>query len=95
MERLDLRSLISQVKLLGTLVLISGALIVTLYKGPAIGAVPLPQPSSSTPVTATNDWVIGGIFLATASISIAILIVFSGKRQFHATTRKLCNFSLN
>ncbi|XP_031277168.1 WAT1-related protein At3g28050-like isoform X2 [Pistacia vera] len=73
MEKLGLRSLRSQVKILGTLVSILGAWIVTLYKGPAIGAVPQPQPSSLPAETATNDWVIGGIFLATASLSIAIL----------------------
>ncbi|XP_044486236.1 WAT1-related protein At3g28050-like isoform X2 [Mangifera indica] len=75
MEKSDFRSLGSQVKILGTLVSILGALIVTLYKGPAIGAVPQLQPSSSTVVTTTNDWVIGGIFLATASLSVAILNV--------------------
>ncbi|KAJ0105854.1 hypothetical protein Patl1_17991 [Pistacia atlantica] len=56
MEKLNLRSLISQVKILGTLVSISGALIVILYKGPAIGAVPQPHSSSLPAETATNDW---------------------------------------
>ncbi|KAJ0105853.1 hypothetical protein Patl1_17990 [Pistacia atlantica] len=82
MEKLDLRSLRSQVKILGTLVSILGAWIVTLYKGPAIGAVPQPQPSSLPAETATNDWVIGGIFLATASLSIAILNISQARSNF-------------
>ncbi|KAH9720104.1 WAT1-related protein [Citrus sinensis] len=36
MEKVDLRSLISQIKIIGTLVSIAGAFIITLYKGPSI-----------------------------------------------------------
>lgn len=65
---------------MGTLVSISGALIVTLYKGPAIGApqiqlskTSLPrQPSPSTMLATTNNWIIGALFLATASICLAV-----------------------
>lgn len=73
MEKLDLRSSTSQVKTLGTLVSISGAMIVTLYKGPSIFASPgQPEPSSSTTLVATDSWVIGALLLATAGLCLAI-----------------------
>ncbi|KAJ7945900.1 WAT1-related protein [Quillaja saponaria] len=79
MEKLELRSLRSQIKIMGTLVSISGAMIVTFYKGPAIGIdpgqslknLPPPEPLSSM-LTKTSNWVIGGLLLATASLSLAV-----------------------
>ena len=77
MEKLDLRSLRSQIKVMGTLVSILGALIVTFYKGPLIGDVepmqPQVQPQSSSLtnlLVTTNNWVIGGIIFATAGLSL-------------------------
>jgi hypothetical protein len=74
MEKLDLRSSRSQIKIMGTLVSISGAMVVTLYKGPPIqfsrNSLPL-QPSPSTLFAAANNWIIGGLFLATASLCLA------------------------
>ncbi|KAE8124177.1 hypothetical protein FH972_019084 [Carpinus fangiana] len=76
MEKLELRSSRSQIKIMGTLVSISGALVVTLYKGPpipfSINSLNLPsQPSPSTVLAAANNWIIGGLFLATASLCLA------------------------
>ncbi|KAI9175127.1 hypothetical protein LWI28_027786 [Acer negundo] len=83
MEKLDLISLRSQIKVMGTLVSISGALIVTFYKGPSIGGAAEPMqpqvqpPSSSLTnlLVTTNNWVIGGILFATAGLSLSILNV--------------------
>ncbi|KAK2994500.1 hypothetical protein RJ640_029459 [Escallonia rubra] len=61
MEKLDFKSSSTLAKSIGTVVLVLGAFIVALYKGPALLAIPnfphhlLIQPS---------DWVIGGLFLA-------------------------------
>lgn len=76
MEKLELRSSRSQIKIMGTLVSISGALVVTLYKGPPIpfsrNSLNLPsQPSPSTVLAAANNWITGGLFLATASLCLA------------------------
>uniref|UniRef100_A0A2N9G642 WAT1-related protein n=1 Tax=Fagus sylvatica TaxID=28930 RepID=A0A2N9G642_FAGSY len=75
LEKLDLRSSRSQIKIIGTLVSISGALIVIFYKGPPIqfsnNSLP-PQPSPSTVLATTNNWILGGFFLAIASLSLAI-----------------------
>ncbi|XP_052182380.1 WAT1-related protein At3g28050-like [Diospyros lotus] len=74
MEKLDLGTSRSQIKIMGTLVSISGALIVTFYKGPPVGSFEV----QSSPISASNtlatqsNWVLGGLFLATASLSISI-----------------------
>ncbi|XP_024031281.1 WAT1-related protein At3g28050 [Morus notabilis] len=81
MEKLDLRNSKSQIKIMGTLVSIAGALIVTIYKGPAIvdpqfqstlNTSPSPKLSSHMNLTAANNWIIGGIFLTCANLSFAI-----------------------
>ncbi|KAJ9677679.1 hypothetical protein PVL29_022579 [Vitis rotundifolia] len=69
LEDLDSRSSRSQIKFLGTLISISGALIVTLYKGPPIGGGSI---SSNNHLLKTADnWVIGGLFFAAAGLSLS------------------------
>ncbi|RVW52770.1 WAT1-related protein [Vitis vinifera] len=79
LENLDLRSSRSLIKILGTLVSISGALIVTLYKGPPIGAGLIKSPSISSNdhlQKTANNWVIGGLFFAMAGLSISVWNIF-------------------
>lgn len=79
LENLDLRSSRSLIKILGTLVSISGALIVTLYKGPPIlaGLIKSPSISSNDHLQKTaNNWVIGGLFFAMAGLSISVWNIF-------------------
>ncbi|CAL1391914.1 unnamed protein product [Linum trigynum] len=74
MERVVIRSSSSQAKILGTIVAIAGAFVVTLYKGPPIFQSESPppvqlnyQPSllQSPPTTTTREhWVLGGMCLA-------------------------------
>lgn len=64
MESLALTSYSTQAKIMGTLVSISGALVVVLYKGPTILSTPSdpnPSPMFGTPPT---NWVIGGLLCA-------------------------------
>ncbi|KAK8600080.1 hypothetical protein V6N12_049939 [Hibiscus sabdariffa] len=79
MEKLELRSTKSQIKILGTLVSIAGALVITLYKGPTIlspPAQPHSEPSPPTMLTTTsNNWIIGGLFIATACFSLSANII--------------------
>ncbi|KAF7136611.1 hypothetical protein RHSIM_Rhsim08G0169700 [Rhododendron simsii] len=84
MEKVDFRSSRCQVKIMGTLVSISGALIVTLYKGPTIGSLPVQSPPISSEdsfpsqsslfnmLATESNWILGGLFLAIASLSLAI-----------------------
>ncbi|XVE54929.1 hypothetical protein DITRI_Ditri03aG0121000 [Diplodiscus trichospermus] len=80
MEKLDLKSIQCQIKILGTLVCISGALIITLYKGfPILSSLSPPpsQPSpsrASTMSTTPNNWIIGSIFIVTACLSLSASI---------------------
>ncbi|XP_039067970.1 WAT1-related protein At5g40240-like isoform X2 [Hibiscus syriacus] len=79
MEKLELRSSKSRIKILGTLVSISGALIITLYKGPPILSQPVQPHSEQSPstmlITTSNNWVIGGLFMATAGFSLSASII--------------------
>ncbi|XWS37380.1 hypothetical protein CRYUN_Cryun19dG0038000 [Craigia yunnanensis] len=78
MEKLELKSSKSQIKILGTLVSISGALVMTLYKGPPIlspPAQPHSQPSPSSILTTPNNWIIGGLFVATACLCLSANII--------------------
>ncbi|KAF8399295.1 hypothetical protein HHK36_015160 [Tetracentron sinense] len=80
MGKVDLRKSSSQAKTFGTLISIMGAIMVIVYKGPAIRRASSPSHSnqlrvsppfllySSTP----ENWVLGGLLLAAASLSVSI-----------------------
>lgn len=64
MEKVSLRAKSSQAKIIGTVVSISGAFVVTLYKGPPIilkPSVSLPQPTLLN--SQNSSWIIGGMLL--------------------------------
>lgn len=64
MEKLDWRSSNSQAKIIGTIISISGAFIVTLYKGLPLLMTPLHSNSSHKLLVQMSNWVIGGLLLA-------------------------------
>lgn len=72
MESLDIRKLSSQAKILGTIIAISGAFVMTLYKGQVIHIVTspsnLPQHQLLSLYTRQSNWVLGGICLAITCI---------------------------
>ncbi|KAE8023427.1 hypothetical protein FH972_009121 [Carpinus fangiana] len=77
MEKLDLRVQSSLAKCIGTIVSISGALIVTLYKGlplASIAASPNSQPNEVL-LSAQTNWVLGGIFLTIGSLCLSTLFI--------------------
>ncbi|KAM7252387.1 hypothetical protein ACFE04_024270 [Oxalis oulophora] len=64
MEELDWRKLSSIAKLVGTVVSIGGAFIITLYKGPALLSMPSSLHMSNGQILSQpSDWVIGALFL--------------------------------
>ncbi|CAK8569954.1 unnamed protein product [Lathyrus sativus] len=67
MENIILRSKSSQAKILGSIVSISGALIVVLYKGPMIISSPSTKPlhsiDSQINLTTQSNWILGGSLL--------------------------------
>ncbi|KAL9684107.1 hypothetical protein QQ045_021539 [Rhodiola kirilowii] len=84
MEKVRLQSFRSQIKILGTVASIAGALTVTFYKGPSLWSSSshshsnsvtdfrlLPHLPSFSMLESTSNWVIGGFFFAVASLSLA------------------------
>ncbi|GMJ13181.1 Resistance to Phytophthora parasitica 1, Usually multiple acids move in and out Transporters 36 [Hibiscus trionum] len=77
--KLDWRSSSSQAKTMGTLVSIAGFISVELYRGPFIRTSPvsLSRPLQAIPTlfvfySTPDRWVLGGILLAAANLSISI-----------------------
>ena len=72
MERLEWRSTSSQAKFLGTAISITGAFVVTFYKGPIIlstqSVVVLPHQLLFSPQL---NWVLGGLLLAAEAFIIS------------------------
>lgn len=96
-EKLDVSSSSSQAKLVGTLVSISGALIVTLYKGPSIWTSAhsrqhLLQQSHNS--LKSENWALGAFFLATASLSASIWNTLQVKSMIALRNRRICNMFL-
>lgn len=64
MEKLSLSSKNTWAKLIGTVVSISGAFVVTFYKGPLIiDASPSPSSLHQIFDSTRSDWILGSLFL--------------------------------
>lgn len=74
LEKADFRSSSAQAKLIGTVVSILGAFIVTLYEGPQILKSTSPQNSTQN-LTQSQDWILGGLLLAMTSIFASLFII--------------------
>ncbi|KNA16045.1 hypothetical protein SOVF_092730 [Spinacia oleracea] len=68
MEILDLRNPSSQAKCIGTIVAISGAMVVTLYKGPPLITQTPSDASSNKLLSMPSKWTLGGLLLAITSL---------------------------
>ncbi|KAF5764294.1 putative EamA domain-containing protein [Helianthus annuus] len=75
METFQLGSSATRAKFIGTVVSVAGAIMVTLYKGPAILSSPLKSEIVKNLSGQPSNWVLGGIFLAIdAAFSSAYII---------------------
>ncbi|KAH9742041.1 WAT1-related protein [Citrus sinensis] len=74
MENLALSSLSTWAKIIGTLVSVSGAMLVVLYKGPTImSTASIPAQSLHwTPQSTRSRWVIGGLLLLISNLLISV-----------------------
>ncbi|KAL5720329.1 hypothetical protein ACHQM5_013008 [Ranunculus cassubicifolius] len=73
MEILDMRKSSSQAKFMGTIVSLSGAFIVTLYKGPPIVIIPSNSNlHNQLSLTSQSNWVFGGLLLALSGLMSAM-----------------------
>lgn len=78
MEKLDLKKLRCQAKLVGTIVTVAGALLMTLYQGPVLGSKHIPPHKSYTTDTTENyrkNYFKGSMFLNIATLAWAGLFV--------------------
>ncbi|XP_035540099.1 WAT1-related protein At5g40240-like isoform X2 [Juglans regia] len=75
MEKLDWRSSSSLAKSLGALVSITGAFIVTLYKGLPLLMTPSPSEASHQLLLQMSNWVVGGLLLAADSVLASVWLI--------------------
>ena len=74
LEKAEIRSSSGRAKMIGTLISVLGAFIVTLYKGLRI----LKSTSSldaTQKLTQSQDWVIGGLLLAMTSVFASLFVI--------------------
>ena len=85
MESMNIKKLRSQAKLMGTIVCVGGAMLMTLYKGPIVH-MPwsashdrFPQTSSSrtsaAAMTDNKEWIIGSILIVAATLAWSCLFI--------------------
>ncbi|PRQ41199.1 hypothetical protein RchiOBHm_Chr4g0444291 [Rosa chinensis] len=77
MENVYWRRLNSRAKVLGTIVSITGAFVVTFYKGPPIILLSAPDEFHFSPPQHSN-WILGGLFLAADSFTSSLWYILQG-----------------
>ncbi|KAG8498483.1 hypothetical protein CXB51_005027 [Gossypium anomalum] len=101
--RLDWRSTSSQAKMIGTFISIAGAIFVELYKGPFTRPSPvsLDQHLQVIPklfvfYSTPDRWVLGGILLAAATLSISVwnIVQMGTVKQYPQVMKVASSYSL-
>lgn len=79
METLNMKKVLCQAKVVGTIVTVAGAMLMTIYKGPVINffwSEHMHQPRSYAPTDATDkDWLKGSILLIIATFAWASFFI--------------------
>ncbi|CAH2041897.1 unnamed protein product [Thlaspi arvense] len=78
MEKIDIGTSSSIAKSLGTLVAVSGAFVVTLYKGPEIIGASHSSLHSQDHMPQTSNWALGGLLFAISFCSAATWTILQG-----------------
>ena len=86
MEKLDMKKIRCQAKVVGTVVTVAGAMLMTLYKGSVINLVwseHMHHSQSNSPAQAAGisdkDWVTGSILLIIATLAWASFFILQVK----------------
>uniref|UniRef100_M4EI35 EamA domain-containing protein n=1 Tax=Brassica campestris TaxID=3711 RepID=M4EI35_BRACM len=75
MEQVVLRSSATQAKIIGTIVSMSGALVVVLYKGPKILASSTTVSHDQHLTISESSWIIGGLLIAAQYLLVSIWLI--------------------
>ncbi|RWW29539.1 hypothetical protein GW17_00005936 [Ensete ventricosum] len=81
MEKVHLKKVRCQAKVMGTLVTVGGAMLMTLYKGPIMDMAWTKHAQlqhANVPAAADKDWLKGCIFLIIATLAWASLFILQG-----------------
>ncbi|KAJ1377483.1 EamA domain [Sesbania bispinosa] len=84
MEKINIKKVRCQAKIVGTLVTVAGAMLMTLYKGPIVEMIWAKHPHNKTHAPSSTgssdkDWFLGCIFLIIATLAWASLFVLQAK----------------
>lgn len=99
LEKVNLRKFHSVAKVIGTVITVSGAMVMTLYKGPAFqiikggGAMSHHSNSSSTSTTEPSDqhWIVGTVYLISSCASWAGFFILQVSIIFFNLWKKINN----
>ena len=75
MEQVVLRSSATQAKIIGTIVSMSGALFVVLYKGPKILASSTTVSHDQHLTISESSWIFGGLLIAAQYLLVSIWLI--------------------
>lgn len=81
MEKIDMKRVRCQAKVVGTVVTVAGAMVMTLYKGPIMELVWTKRihhhhsAATAATISSDKDWLLGSIFVIIATLAWASLFV--------------------
>jgi hypothetical protein len=89
MEIVDIKKVRCQAKVIGTIVTVAGAMLMTLYKGNVINLIwseHVHTHSSSVPETSNKDWIKGSILLIIATFAWASFFILQVNNRMTSIT---------
>lgn len=86
LEKVDIRKLPSQAKIIGTIVTVSGAMVMTMYRGPVVNlfgnhGVGHHLANAATATPSTQHWVVGTICVLGSCLGWAAFFILQVTSQ--------------